>query len=311
VAYTYGLSVPTGQVDPDGPDPYWNDTINIGIERELFRDLSFGITYIWKQERNMIEGVDINHVDTADLKENGMNDGNVKWIGYEPVEGTDPLTGKAVTFYSMDPDYNTDITIMMMNIPGVMRKYQGLEFKLNKRMSNNWGLFASYVYSTGKGLLGTNRFDSDGASAYFNEPNIHVNAWGTLKHQRKHVFKCQGTYMAPFGIQMSAQYILSSGQPYPRELRSLEAGADLYQGTTTILAEPYGSYYYPTTHEINVRVQKSFNLGPGQFSIIGDLFQALNAQTKTEVGWITGVDWENITAIVEPRYFRLGLAYRF
>lgn len=311
VDYTYGLNVPTGQVDPDGLDPYYNDEINFGIEREILKDLSLSFTYVMKWEKNWIEGVDINHVDTADLKENGLDNGMPKWIGYVFEEGTDPLTGESVTYYSMDPAYSTNITLLMMNIPGVIRDYRGLEIKLKKRMSNNWSMFASYVYGKGTGLLGTNRFDSDGASGYFNEPNIHINAWGMLKHQKRNVFKCQGTYMAPLGIQLSMQYIFASGEPYPRQLRSREAGADVYQGNVTVMVEPYGAYYYPSTHELSLRVQKSFKMGPGQFVVIGDLFRALNAQTTTGVGWRTGVDWQEVTRIMNPRYFRLGLAYRF
>jgi outer membrane receptor protein involved in Fe transport len=311
VAYTYGYSEPTGAVNPDGLNPYYNDTINFGIERELFKDFALGVTYIRKWEKNMIEGVDEVHVDTADLKKNGVDDGNPKWIGYVPVQGTDPLTGNPVTFYSMDPSHPTNISLLMMNIPGVIRDYQGVEVKATKRVSNNWGMYASYVWSKGKGLLGTNRFDSDGASAYFNEPNIHINAWGVLKHQRHHVVKAQGTYIAPFGIQLSAQYIFMTGEPYPRQLRTSEAGAKLYQGTVTIAVEPYGAYHYPDIHELNLRVQKSFNIGPGQFIVIGDVFRALNAQTVTGVGWRTGLDWQRVTSIVNPRYFRLGLVYRF
>lgn len=309
--YRYGFSAGLGEVDPDGVSPYYNDEINFGVERELIKNLSLSVMYIQKWEKNWIKAIDKVHVDIPYLKEHGLDNGNVRWIGYNLVEGTDPLTGNTVTFYSMDPSYPTDIIRQITNVPGLMRKYRGLEIKLYKRMSNNWGMFASFIWGRGEGLLGTNRSDTDAGTTFFYDPNQHINAWGTLKHQKECVFKCQGTYMAPLGIQLSAQYILASGEPYPRQLRSSEAGTKLYQGNVTILVEPYGTYYYPTTHELNLRVQKAFNLGGGKLTVIGDVFRVLNAQTTTSVGWRTGVDWQNVTSIMNPRYFRLGLSYRF
>jgi len=311
VAYTYGLWKPLGQVDPEGLNPYWNDTFSVGIEREIIQNLSLSASYVMKWEKNMIEGVDIYHVDIAHLKENGLENGHPKWIGYDLVYGTDPMTGDAVPFYDMNPSYTTDILAMNMNIPGIHRKYRGLEIKLDKRMSDNWAFFASYVWSKGEGLLGTNRFDSDAASSFFENPNVHINVWGLLQHQREHQLKLQGIYIAPYGIQLSAQYFYYKGEPHPRQLRSSEAGIRLYQGTQTVIAEPYGAYYYPDLHELNIRVQKSFNVGPGRINILGDVFRAFNANTTTSLGYITNVNWLNVLNIMGPRYIRLGLSYEF
>jgi len=311
VDYTYGLWKPLGQVDPEGLNPYWNDTFDISVEREIINNLSVSVTYIQKWEKNMIEGVDIYHVDTEYLREHGMENGHPKWIGYNIVYGTDPTTGNPVTFYEMDSSYPTDMLAMNMNIPGIHRKYRGVEVKLDKRMSNNWSFFTSYVWSKGEGLLGTNRFDSDGASAFFENPNVHVNVWGLLKHQREHMLKVQGMYIAPFGIQLSAQYFYSSGEPYPRQLRSSEAGLSLYQGRQTVIVEPYGSYYYPDLHELNIRLQKSFNVGHGRFIVLADIIRAFNANTTTSLGWITDVNWQDVIDIVDPSYFRLGVSYEF
>ena len=43
--------------------------------------------------------------------------GDMVWSGYHPVIGTDPFTGKPVTFYEMNSDFG-DASFVYTNIPG-------------------------------------------------------------------------------------------------------------------------------------------------------------------------------------------------
>jgi hypothetical protein len=159
--------------------------------------------------------------------------------------------------------------------------------------------------------LDYNQLSNDTNSSFFNEPNIHINAWGVISTQREHFVKIQGTYGAPFGIYLSTVCYLMSGSPYGRTLRTTEAGAKLYQGTVSILVEPIGTYRLPAIYDINFRFEKSFAIGPGRFGIQGDVFRVLNANTTTSVGTVTNVDFQKVLGILGARYFRLGLTYRF
>lgn len=305
--YRYSYSYPTLKaIDPDGVTAPYSDEISLGIEREVLEDFSISIKYIQKWERNLIEDVDRTALDIDYLKETD----ELKWSNYTPVQGIDPQTGNPVTFYEMNED-KPDYEYFIMNIPGTSRKYRGLEIKVQKRMSHNWMMFASYVWGRGWGLMNTSRDESTSSTGYYDNPNIMINAWGLLGHQRQHQFKFQGTYIAAFGISLSAYYRFSTGITYSRSLRSIEAGIDLYQGVISVRVEPRGSYGLPSQHELNLRMEKSFKVGPGRLSAIVDGFALLNLNTTTGVGTTTDVDWQDVTAIVSPRYLRFGLAYRF
>jgi len=307
--YQFNRVAPSGQLDAD-LEAYYADEIILGIERSFFKDWSFGASYIWKWEKNFIEGVDANHIDIDDIKANGIEDREPTWRDYTLVPGTDPITGKTVYYYSRSAS-NPNLDLRWINIPGTIRKYRSLELKAGKRMSNRWSFSASYVWAKAVGLLDYNQLSNDTNSSFFNEPNIHINAWGNVSTQREHFVKIQGTYLAPFDISLSTACFIMSGLPYGRYLRTTEAKASLYQGTISILVEPFGTYHLPWIYDLNFRLEKSFRLGPGSITIQGDVFRLLNSQRTTSVGTLTNVDFQNVLGIEGARYFRLGLLYRF
>jgi len=305
--YRQGVYSPAlSSYDSDISSPY-ADEINFGIEREIMENFFFTATIIAKWERNLIDDVDANHLDTDLLKETGELD----WSGYTPVQGTDPETGNSVTFYEMNMDFG-DYQWYFTNIGGTGRKYKGLELKLTKRMSGNWAMLASYVWSKGVGYLNTSRGQSTSYSGYFDNPNVMVNAWGTLDYQRQHMVKVQGTYRAPMGIYFGVYYQFGSGVPYTRYLRTWEAGlGQLWQGIVSVFAEPRGSRKLPDQHLLDIRIEKSFNIGRGIFRILADVHNVFNVNTATSLGNTTGVNLGDVYGIIGPRYVMLGLIYKF
>lgn len=299
-------------VDPNISSPY-ADELSVGIERELFEDFSAGATFIAKWEQNLIDDVDRAHLDWNQY----LATGELVWSGYHAVEGTDPFTGSATTFYEMNNDFG-DFGFVFQNVPGTARKYTGLEFKLTKRMSHHWGMHTSYVWSRGRGILNTSRDQSTGFSGFYDDPNSMINAYGRLDYQREHLVKVQATYLAPLGIMISGYYQFGSGVPYTRVLRTYEAGlGSLYQGGVTIFAEPRGTHELPDQHLLDLRIEKSFNVGRGQIALQADIYNAFNNNRTTSIGNVTNYDWfldsrgQSIYGIMGPRYFQFGVLYRF
>ena len=287
--------------------PGYADEINFGIEREIMEDLSLSVTFIAKWERNLIDDIDQAHLDVDLFKETG----ELEWSGYTAVQGTDPTTGDSVTFYEMNPDFGT-FEWLVMNVPGTVRKYRGVEVKLTKRMSNNWAMQSSYVWSKGEGLLNTSRGQSTGESGYYDNPNVHINAWGLLDYQRQHAVDIMFTYSAPLGLQLSGYYQFGSGVPYTRTIRSDIAGlGQLWQGFVSILAETRGSRKLPDQHILNIRVEKNFKIGAGYLGFIAEVFNAFNSNEVTSAGNMTDINLGTPYNIMSPRYAQLAVRYRF
>jgi hypothetical protein len=313
VNYTTPVYSPgTTVVDPNISSPY-ADEINFGFERELFEDFSASATFLAKWEQNLIDDVDRAHLDWTHY----LATGELNWTGYDAVEGTDPFTGEPITFYEMNDSFG-DYGFVFQNVPGTARKYTGFEFKLTKRMSHRWGMQSSYVWSHGVGILNTSRDQSTGFSGFYDDPNSMINAYGRLDFQREHLIKVQGSYLAPWGITVSAYYQFGTGIPYTRVLRSYEAGlGSLYQGGVAIFAEKRGSQELPDQHLLDLRIEKAFDLGKGQIAAQIDIYNAFNNNRTTSIGNTTNYDWfldergQSIYGIMGPRYFQFGLIYRF
>jgi hypothetical protein len=313
VNYTTPVYSPgTTAVDPGISSPY-ADELNFGIERELFEDFSASATFLAKWEQNLIDDVDRAHLDWDQY----LATGELVWTGYHEVQGTDPFTGAATTFYEMNEDFG-DYGFLFQNVPGTARKYTGVEIKLTKRMSHRWATQASYVYSHGVGILNTSRDQSTGFSGFYDDPNAMINAYGRLDFQREHMVKFQGTYIGPWGLTVSGYYQFGTGVPYTRVLRTYEAGlGSLYQGGVGIFVEPRGTHDLPDQHLLDLRIEKAFNLGKGQIAAQIDIYNVFNNNAATSVGVTTNYDWfldergQAVYGIMGPRYIQLGLVYRF
>lgn len=300
------------EVDPNIKSPY-ADEINIGIEHELFQNFSVSATFIAKWEKNLIDDVERGHSDWAHY----LDTGGLTWTGYHPVIGTDPFTGKDATFYEMNDDFG-DYHFVFQNVPGTARKFTGLEFKAIKRLANRWSMLASYVWSHGVGILNTSRDQSTGFTGFYDEPNGMINAYGKLDNQREHMIKIQGVCLGPWGINLSAFYQFGTGVPYTRILRTQEAGLGyLYQGAVSIFVEPRGSHRLPDQHLLDMRIEKSFSIWRGQLAFQLDIYNVFNNNKATSVGALTDWNWfldergQAVYSIMGPRYFQLGLIYRF
>ena len=304
--WTPGLN----SVDKDIKSPF-ADELNLGVERELFENFSIAATFIAKWEKNLIDDVE-NHLDIAKWKATG----EMVWSGYHAVTGTDPFTGKPVTFYEMDSDFG-NAGYVYMNVRDT-RKYRALEIKAIKRMSDRWAMQASYVWSRGEGILNTSRDQSTGFSGFYDNPNVMINAYGRLDYQREHLVKVQASYQGPLGINLGAYYQFGSGIPYTRAIRTYEAGlGDLYQGGVTINAEKRGTYLLPNQHMLDIRLEKAFNVMNGQLGLQVDVYNVFNNNVTTGIGNLTNFDWfqrangQRVYSIMGPRYVQLGLVYRF
>jgi outer membrane receptor protein involved in Fe transport len=115
------------------------------------------------------------------------------------------------------------------NQPKPKRVYDGLEFRLMKRLSNHWFANASYTFSrlygnysglsssdeNGRNSPSVNRF-FDGQYMSFDQTGQPV--YGDLGTDRPHQFELQGAYQFPWGTQVGGYYLIGSGLPMQQQV---------------------------------------------------------------------------------------------
>jgi len=187
--------------------PFQQTEFTVGAERQLSRDYVFRVRYTYKNVDEAVEDAGI--INAA---------GSEAYIIGNPGSGLHLQTLQALGYTkSTRPQ----------------RRYDGLEFVLDKRLSRNWYFNANYtlsrLFGNYSGLTSSDEphlIDgrlSPGVSRAFDLPFIGFTAKGVpdngrLQTDRPHVFNAFGAYIVDWGsrknsTEISAFQTITSGQP--------------------------------------------------------------------------------------------------
>lgn len=196
----YFGGTPRNTIDPD-IKPYKTDELTLGLDHELNSQMSVGMRYVRKRLIYAIEDVGVH---------------------LPGPEGTIEL------YFIANPGYGVTQVLLpdfpQFKTPRAQRDYDSIEFRVRKRLANNWSLNASYLwsrlYGNYSGLASsdeTGRTDPN-VSRYFDAPYMSWNTkgqpnLGPLYTDRPHQIKIQGTYDFPFGTLVGLNATYQSGMP--------------------------------------------------------------------------------------------------
>jgi hypothetical protein len=293
------------KIDPKLKDPS-TDEFTLGFQREVVPNLGFNASWIQRWFHNQ----------TVDEEVGIPIDGYTPHVFTDP--GPDNLINTAddrpITLYDVLPQYRGKNAVFHTNFPGTQR-YKGLELSVTRRFANRWQLLGSYVWS---------RLDGD-IVVDPNNPNqtIPSNAKGRGANDQPHAFKIIGSYVAPYAVTLGINYQGLSGLPTDRTFR-----ASLAQGSTTVRADPRGTYRADFLNLFSVKADKTFqlhrharvsgflevhnllNTNAAQ-SNIGVLTQAFPSQAAFDAARATTSYFGRVQEIVAPRILKLGVKFSF
>ena len=274
--------------DPNSKTSYLDEAI-VGYEFEAAPELNLGVRYVWRDLGRVLEDV-----------------------------GT-----ASITLYLTNPEQLGSVEYFITNItPDVptinnqgafeqpQRNYQAVEFTADKRISNNWGVFASYrwsrLYGNFEGFFRSDNGQSDpGITSLFdfptNDPTYVQFAdqfgysgdiryqgslgAGPLPNDRRHQVKAYSTYTLDNGLGLGVGLLLSSGTP----LTALAANP-VYDNAGEIPLGPRGSGF-ETINGFQTRAEFQYGLDlhadyrikfgdTAGVTLIADLFNMFNQQAQ-------------------------------
>jgi len=289
--------------------PYLDQYI-AGYDREIFPGIVASATLVYRRSADFV----------AIVSRHGR---------FVPVTGEIPDTGRTITLYDY-ANAATD-TLAYDNPSGLTRSYRAAMLSVSRRMSGNWQLFASYVWSRAHGNVDNLGFDTspedvttpDLLGSVLQTPNSLVNAEGSLTHDQTHQVKIQGTWIVPaLHLSFSADYVFHSGDTWTPRADCLLTdegngvvgdgikGCHVFpQGPFEYLAEPRGSRRLPSRSEIDLRAEWSHGLGGAlALRVFADVFNANNQHRPTEVEPLIGDELGSPATLSFPRNARLGLS---
>ncbi|HEX5475954.1 MAG TPA: carboxypeptidase regulatory-like domain-containing protein [Vicinamibacterales bacterium] len=189
-------------IDPN-LKPVKTGEFTAGVEHELMPTMSLGVRYVHKWMFRTIE------------------DNGIYVQGVEDYLIANPGEGFATTMEPLYPDFPT---------PKPVRKYDGLEFRLEKRYSHNWTGSLSYLRSrlwgnySGLASSDENGRTSPNVNRYYDNNIMSYGSsgkavYGPLPTDRPNVFKANGAYDFPWGTTVGLNWFLESGTPQTTVVR--------------------------------------------------------------------------------------------
>lgn len=305
-------------IDPNLKNPR-TDEIMFAYQREVAPNVSFTIDWIQRWFNDA----------TVDQDCYGLpcdQTASSAWVQNRAAHdfGPDNLNGTAddrdLTVHQVAPAFVGRDTFFHTNCSNNVtvdctQRYRALEMSVGKRMSNRWQMQGSYVWS---------RLDGDLVLDYTNPNNLlDFVGQGRGSIDQPHAFKLLGSYQAPYGITVGANFQALTGLPRDRVL-----SVTFSQGTANLRMEPRGTYRADTLKLLSLRAEKSFrlsadhragivlevhnvlNTSAGQ-SNFGTVTRGFASQEAFDAGRIGTSYFGRVQEIVAPRVLKLGFKFNF
>ena len=187
--------------------------------------------------------------------------------------------------------------------------FQNVEFAINRRFSGKWMLLTSFgmtwstmAHTAAGARYGNTTFPYRPADRLFGDDGVETTSlWN---------YKIIGRYVLPYEIGFSGSWKVQSGFNYGRTI----SVSMPVEGNRTIRVEPITNHRYPSVAILDLRLDKSFDMGKfGKFSPMLDVFNLLNSGVPTTVRTTNTATapFQEVTATLNPRVIRFGVRYNF
>jgi len=287
------------QVDREMKTPF-TDEFTIGFERELAPEWSLAVTYIKRTGRDQLQDVDQNHY-VQDLNGDGVLDDNFGRVG--GASDPDAAANAGVSFgssavvadgqpdlFALNPFFNQVLRVGNFN----HSEYQSLQLAVTRRLSRQWQMTTSYVYSEALGNA------ENFVSGLGNDPGTVEDEFGPLAFDQTHVIKFNAVTFLPGDQSVGGTVQWASGLPF--SLVRIRNSADSFGSfllRTTYPTEQRNDQRNEGAWLVNLNYKKNFVLGKTNASVGVEVQNLLNSDDLS----IFFVDQERFLGVGAQRNF--------
>lgn len=259
VAYTFLGNTEATPVDPDLKGQHIDEFL-LGTDYEIAPNLAVGLKGTYRKLGNVIEDMLV------------------------------PSTGE---YFVSNPGTGIGTTAGFINgdeavTPEAKRTYKGVELHAQKRFSNNYQFFGSYVWSRLEGnydgtfQASTGQLDPNINSA-FDYADFIINNNGLLSNDRTHQLKFYGSYTLGSGFAKGLDLGLAARWESGTPLTAYGYEHAGYRNWEYYLTERGALGRGPSDYEADVHVGFPIALGGSHLNLIADVFNVFNRQSITNL----------------------------
>ena len=307
--------VSANRINPDVNAPVTQSAV-VGLDRGLRANLALQVNYTYTKTTNLI--------------------GNASWA-------VTPRVGVALTDYAAGPTLTGTLPdgsaysiptfipnaakvtaggggFLLTNWDGYYTDYHGLEVSAVKRLSNRWmGRLGVSFNNAREHYAPEAVYDTNGnPTRTITEPLVDGgqfaprstgNGSGNVYINARWQFNANGLYQAPYRVELAANVFGRQGYPFPL-FRTQALGADT--GLSVLVTPAIDSFRYSNVWDTDLRVARTFKLQPITLRVIGDLFNAFNANTALlRNDNILSTSFNALAQNLSPRIFRAAVVVGF
>jgi len=306
-------STPPNQISPN-LKPTTVDEFVVGVDQELLGGLVASVHYTYRSIRSIVFSPYIGVTSGG---------GGYQYFGNASGSVMDP-SGFGFAFDVPYFGVTTDpppTGVVVENRPGYRQTYQGVGLQLVKLLSDGW-LFRGTVSwnSWTQSVSPQAIFDPNDTPGGPNQdggdvisPSLVGAAWA---------FSMSGLYQLPLGFAVSG--VFSGRQGFPQQYLVRIFPHDKVGNPIFVLTSPVGAYRLPNVYELDLRLAKTFPIGPVSLTPSFNVFNAANANTVLARRGVTGTynsarpvpfspdsRFNQISNFESPRIFQVAIQVAF
>jgi hypothetical protein len=305
----------------------YQDEWVLGVQHALSKNLLMGVRFTTRQiDGTAMDDMLVDHALTAWGRANGFPTFNGKGLNHYVLANP----GRPIHTYwdfngngTLEASEEAHLTVDQLGYPSAVRKYNAVEFTLEKVWDGKWNAQFSYTWSQSYGnyegwVLSDNGQDDAGITQLFDTPDLTRNTNGKLPNDRRHQFKAFGSYAVTPEVSMGVNLLLSSGRPINKLVPYDDAILGSAYGVS-YLGVPRGSagttdWQFRT--DLSVVYRPKWSKERLTFSL--DIFNVFNGRTATEVfesfqddGGDPDYRFGAPTSWQAPRYMRMSASFEY
>jgi hypothetical protein len=277
VSYYAGINPFTTGQSPNALQPGFKspvtDELTFGVDHQFFQNFAISGTYTYRHAKDFQYRLPIGADPTT-------------WALAGTAQGTATANGFSLNFDV--PFYFLTLTDrpsgdLFLNRPGATTNYHGIEVSAIKRLSDRWMLRASAGWNSWKQqippnaildpnnrwLLGGQNEDGGTVVGYSSKSTLWINA--------RWQFNLTGLYQLPWGINLGANFYGREGYPQSYYVRTAQFDIDSTRKTNLI--GKIDQFRLDNVYELDLRLEKTFKLGPIALTASAECFNVTNNNT--------------------------------
>ncbi len=305
----------------------------LSVEHALLPEFLVGLNLTYRKTTDILETellvFDGDARSAANLNQTGrvnqrsdyvQRDMNASLPGVQNLTGIDPHgNAYSVPIYQLRSGVTTRGGTRLEN-GDREQEYKGASLVLTKRLSNRWMLRGNFTYSDwswktpesarANPTLGLR---DDGAPVVVNA-GVGSGSKGNVWINSKWSYSLNALYQIapdrPWGFNVAGNVTGRQGYPivYLRNVGNLFSQGNIQQQVT----KDADAYRLSNVNQLDLRVEKDFEMGDFGFTLGVDCFNVLNSSTVLQrAGRLNANNSNFVTEIVSPRLFRVGAKFSF